>query len=267
MRQMLLAITTWEWLLLLLLLPLLFIPNPIGAFSLLALPLLWLVRKISTGHFFPPTPYNAAILALALALLISFLALFDIDLSFPKIAGVVMGIALFFAAVEHSRLRKNGIWNILAAIILAGTAIAVFSIPFTQWPPPVQMLNEVKALLPPQLSRLPGAIDGLINLNEIAGVLAWIVPLLAAATFGYRRQLWHSERWTSRVAFLILAICLAINLFVLLATRSRGGLVSVAAAILVMLAIEYAWGRWLLLAGLIGVTVMVNEVVWGMAKA
>lgn len=252
MRRLLLAITTWEWLLLLLLLPLIVFTSSVGALALLILPLFWVIRKAATGHFFPRTPYNAAILVLATAVLISFLAVFDIALSFPKIAGVVFGIALYFAAVEQCRQRENGVWLILAAVALVGTAIAVLSVFFATWSGPFRFLAQAKDLLPLAVPALPGAVSGVINPNELAGVLAWIVPLLAAVLFGYRRDMWHANRRGSRLLLLALAACLLINTFVLLATWSRGGLVSVFVAVLVMLAIEFSWGRWLLLIGLLG---------------
>ncbi len=251
MRRLLLAITTWEWLLLLLLLPVLIFSSSTGALALFALPLFWLIRKAATGRFFPHTPYNVTILVLAAAVLISFLAVFDIALSFPKIAGIVFGIALFFASVEHCRQRDSGLWTVLAVLLLAGSAAAVFSVFFTTWAGPFRMLEQAKRSLPLDLPALPGAVSGVINPNELAGVMAWIVPVAAAVLFGYWRPLWRATWRGSRILLLALAAALLINTFILLATWSRGGLASVFLAILVMLAIAYPWGRWLLLFGLL----------------
>lgn len=44
-----------------------------------------------------------------------------------------------------------------------------------------------------------------------------------------------------------LLVMLLINSFILLVTRSRGGILSVLIALLVMLAIRFRWGKWLLL--------------------
>jgi putative inorganic carbon (HCO3(-)) transporter len=257
MRRLLQIVTTWEWLLLLTLLPLLFFSTAAWALPFLLIPAFWLVRKVATGRFFPPTPYNISLLFLGLSLLISLFAVFDLILSLPKIGGLVFGIALYFAGVEQCRQRKNGLWLVLAVVIAAGTAMAIAAIPFSRWPEPVQFLNAASDYLPQRFSSLPGAADGVINLNELAGVLTWIVPLLGAVTFGYGRRLWQSERLTHKLSLILLLLAFLFTSFVLLASGSRGGIASVFIALLLMLAINYAWGRWLLLAGIVGVIALV----------
>lgn len=256
MQRLLQAITNWEWLLLLLLLPLLLLNAAYSALILLILPVFLIIRKISSGHFFPRTPFNSSLVVLALSILVSLTAVFSISLSLPKISGLVLGIALYFAAVEHCRQRANGIWHILGAVILAGTTMAIAAVPFARWPTPAGILNQASTLLPQRIANLPGTADGLINLNELAGVLTWIVPLIAAVLFGYWRPLWRSSRWIAKVIPAILAASLVITSFILLASGSRGGIASVSIALLVMLAIKSSWGRWLLLAGLLAGVVL-----------
>ena len=256
MRRLLQVVTTWEWLLLLMLLPLLFFSTVAWALCFLLVPFFWLIRKLATGRFFPASPYNIALLFLGLSLFLSLFAVFDLRLSVPKIGGLFFGIALYFAAVEHCRQNKNGVWHVLAVAVAAGTAMAVFALPFARWPAPAQFLNRAGSYLPQRFSTLPGTADGGINLNELAGVLTWIVPLLGAVTLGYRRQLWRSKRIAGKLVFLLLLIAFIFTFLVLLATGSRGGIASVMIALLLMLAINFFWGRWLLVAGVVGIVAL-----------
>lgn len=99
-------LTRWEWLILLLSAPILFFPTGWRGLFLLVIPLLWLMRKIARGYFFPHTPYDVSLLAMITALLISLAAVFDMALSFPKIAGLILGIA-FFMLVCNMPVKKN----------------------------------------------------------------------------------------------------------------------------------------------------------------
>ena len=256
MRRLLQVVTTWEWLLLLMLLPLLFFSTAAWALCFLLIPVFWLIRKFATGRFFPATPYNVVLLFLGISLFLSLFAVFDLSLSVPKIGGLFFGIALYFAAVVHCSQSKNGVWHILAVVLAAGTTMAIVALPFARWTAPVRFLNRAGSFLPQRFSTLPGTADGIINLNELAGVLTWIVPLLGAVTIGYWRQLWHSKLIAGKLACLLLLGAFIFTFLVLLATGSRGGIASVLIALLLMLAINFIWGRWLLAAGVIGVVAL-----------
>ncbi|MCZ7669979.1 MAG: hypothetical protein M5U34_23785 [Chloroflexi bacterium] len=93
-------ITAVEWLILGLLLPLALFPSPMRTLALLVIPLLWLVRWIATGHLAPPTPVDWSLWGLLLMVLVSQYATFDMAHSLVKIAGLVYGIALFYAVVQ-----------------------------------------------------------------------------------------------------------------------------------------------------------------------
>ena len=94
MRRLLLFITSWEWLVLLLLLPFIVFGGKNGALIILILPVFWLVRKAAVGRFFPNTPYNAALLLLAVSILFSFMATFDIAMSLPGLTCSCLAIGL-----------------------------------------------------------------------------------------------------------------------------------------------------------------------------
>lgn len=247
MRRFALVITNWEWLILILLMPFLLFPTGWRGLLLFIVPILWLFRKIATGHFMPDTPYDSAIFLLLTAMLISLAAVFNIEYSFPKIAGLVIGVALFYCAVQYNRYVEGGEYHLLGVILIAGTGLSLVGLLSFSRSLEVGNVGSLLAMMPPQAYSLANMIGTEVNPNEIAGLLGWIIPLFAAVTFGFWGDMMRSGHWRLRLLHLVMLIFLLINSFVLIATRSRGGFVSVAAAILVMAAIRYRWGRWFLL--------------------
>ena len=101
-------VIVFEWLILLLALPLFLFPTPIRSLILFILPLLWMIRKVAHGIFVPSTPLDWPLFGLLLMVLVSLYATYDISLSFPKVSGILFGVALFYgvvAAVEETRHR------------------------------------------------------------------------------------------------------------------------------------------------------------------
>ena len=242
-------VSQWEWLILLLLIPLLMFSSGWLYLLLLVIPFLWIVRRIGTGHFISPTPYDVLLVIILLMVLVSLYATFDITLSIPKIAGVVLGIALFYTAVAATREHDHGIWYLVGFILLAGTGMAAVGFLGVRWPGPLAPLNDLLASLPGLFRTIPGAIGGVINPNELAGVMCWIIPLLAALVFGLGRDLWHGKK----LLLLLLLGMLAFTTVILLGSQSRGGIGAVLGAFFIMLAVSKRWGRILLVAALLAV--------------
>ncbi|HET6447330.1 MAG TPA: hypothetical protein VFI27_22435, partial [candidate division Zixibacteria bacterium] len=86
------SIVKYEWLVLAFLLPLVLFPRPVSSILLLIIPVLWLARKLNTGHFIIGTPADWTILLLLVMLLVSLYATFDLAFSTPKVIGIVYGI-------------------------------------------------------------------------------------------------------------------------------------------------------------------------------
>lgn len=223
MRRLLKLVSHWEWAILVLLVPLLFLGFEAQLLLIAVIVVLTLLRLPALGRLFPRTPFNLNLLVLGLALLISFTAVFDWALSMPKIAGLLLGISLFFAAVAYMRGAGNGVWVVLATFLVGGVG-----------------LSAVGLAAGSLLSRFFGQAA---NPNEVAGILAWVVPLLTAVMVGYSRPLWNGEHWSVRLMPLLLQGMWAIAVVLLLFTRSRGGIASVFVAMLVMLLLGRRWMR------------------------
>src|SRR5512143_1440132 len=93
----------WNWFCLLALLlaaPLLLFPGGGRSLALLVLPLIWVGNRIFTAHFVPRTPYDGVILCLLVMVAVSLYATYDITVSLPKIAGVLLGVSAFYVVVN-----------------------------------------------------------------------------------------------------------------------------------------------------------------------
>lgn len=236
----------WTWVGLLLLSPFFLFPQGYRSLVLLIIPVLWLFRKLTIGRFFPGTPYNSAVFVMLGAIGLSLLVTFDLPSSLPKISALLFGIALFFSIVDFA--RHYSLWHVVIVFIAIGVGMAIVSLFGTFWQEPFEFLN---GLAPDYLPRgIPGAPNGVINANEVAGVLSWIVPLMLACTVGLRRRLWH----INKIAYIGLILIMVGMAFLLIATSSRGGMLALAASTVLILSF-FVSGRWRLVLA-IGVVIV-----------
>ena len=218
-----------RWLLLLLAAPFLLFPNPVRLLALLLLPLIWGTAWLARRESIPTTPLNLSLLLLAIMMLVSLWATYDIQVSLPKITGLLLGLSLFFLYADYGR-RKNG-W-ILCLLLFwgSGIAVALVSLVGTQWSSAkIPGLNQIVSWLPVQLSGIAGAEEG-FHPNQVAGVLSWVLPSLVMAVVGWltaRGKLNPQTTWWERGAGrllvgvgLIAGVLLTGLVFVLTQSRS-----------------------------------------------
>ena len=245
-----------EWLWLLFLVPFLLFPNGPQALLLLVIPLLWLLRRVAFGYFVPITPYNSAIALIMLMVLVSLYATFDIELSMPKIAGMVLGVAVFYGGVAYGRSRPNGIWHLVTAVLLIGAGLSAVGLIGTRWRGPFAFLNRLQNALPLDIT-IPGTVGGVINPNQMAGVLNWLLPLAVALLVGLLA--WLRQRPKIALPLLLLGPLVALWGAMLLATYSRGGTAAFVISLLVMAAFASRWGRALLVTAVVAVGVLAYQ--------
>ena len=220
----------WEWLLLLALLPAVLIPISFWPLLLLVLPGLWFARWSVTDHFVPPTPLNGPLAGLLFMVLVGMGVTPDLAFSWPKIAGLVYGIALFYGAVAFTGRAPRHIWLTVGGLWLCGLGTAGLSLVGAQWP---NKIPALAALIHP-LRPLSLFADS-FSPNEIAGVLLWSLwPMITLTTMAWR--VWGRKRPFVTLALSVMAIGV-FSLFLLTQSRSAflgfaagGGLVIVAMA-------------------------------------
>jgi putative inorganic carbon (HCO3(-)) transporter len=233
------ATPRWGWLLLLALAPLFLFISPATSPVLLVVPallaLLWTKSEQVVAN---RTPLDWALLLLAVMVLVSLWATFSILFSLPKIAGLVFGLGLFYAAVACGRAAPGG-WVDVAVVYLAlGVGVAAVGLLGTRWSAKIPVLTAIAARLPADLITLPGAENGL-QPNEVAGVLVWVVPV----AIGLAVALWlnfdahvRAHGGPAATAAVVSATLVAlVTGGVLVLTQSRSALFGLALALLAML--------------------------------
>ena len=264
-RKMAAFVDRWQWAILLLASPWLLFPSPQRSALILIVPALWIIAGCAGRGFLPRTPLNVSLILLAIMVLVSLYATYDIAVSLPKIAGLTLGLGAFFAA---ARLGGDQAWwlRMFAGFLALGVLIAAVGLLGMQSGAKITLLAPILNRLPLALRGLPGAEEGL-NPNQVAGALLWIIPAMTMATVQNKR-LWRSGPAAARRGYAIAVVSLSalsllfvMGVFVL--TQSRSGYIGLAAglALMLMMGAPTRWRRWLALGVIVGV-IGVGAIVW-----
>jgi len=302
-----------HWLWLGLAAPFMLFPSPKRSLAMLVVPALWFLRLIVVKRPPPPvvseaepssprkprsaicnpqsaipiTPLNLALLLLALMVLVSEWATFDLAYSLPKISGMVLGFGIFFAVAREGKTSR-GWWLNLLAYLGMGIGVAALGVFGTRWATTkIVFLAPIVDRLPKLIAGLQGAESG-FHPNEVAGALGWVLPALMAVSVGIillpqrsRRVIksrgnprssatsasknspspLHGWRWV-----LVAILCLLATLFVgavFVLTQSRGGYIGLALTLplLILVALPRRW-RWYSLIVFIVLAVLLGFVVY-----
>lgn len=256
MRPLLRWLSRAELLWLALLAPLLFFPGDGRGLAIVALPLLWLLRKAAKGYLLPRTPVNAPLLLLLLMLGVAFTVSFDQDFSFPYLTRALLGIAIFFALVDVTEADR-ALFLSLMALVVTTSAFLVMGLINTQWAAKIPQLEPVVAQIPTVSLPFPGAADA-FNPNIIAGMALYVGPLLLASLWPRHSPVLTllDRRWRALpyVALLPVAL-LAVGLLIL--TQSRGGYLGFAVGLAALLLMrDRRWFGAALLAAIVAGAVL-----------
>jgi putative inorganic carbon (HCO3(-)) transporter len=156
--------------------PFLLFPNRLTPWLLFLLALPWLARKLVHGCFTAPTPMDGPILVLACMLPVSLYISLDVERSMPKLYGIVLGLAVFYAIVNHVR-KPSQAWCVGLGIVALGMAVSLLALLGTEW-------RATGALsLPPAfgsvgrlLADMGGSLSGGFNPNQVGAALTLLLP-------------------------------------------------------------------------------------------
>lgn len=230
-------LSRYEGLFLLVVAPLLLFPAPGRLWALLVVPLLWLARWIATGRPLEPSPLNLPMLVLLLMVLVSLWATYDISVSLAAMARLVLAVAVLYAVIHRAQTEKAWLYAVGLFVILEA-GIAGLGLLGTQWIDKFKLFAPVLARLPsPVILRIGG--EGVFHPNVIAGTLLWSLPLFIALSLSFVFA-WRPIRTYigSRRAGMMAAVLFLMASFVvlvLLLTQSRGGYLSLALTLLLMI--------------------------------
>lgn len=242
----------WDWVLVILIAPLLLFPNPGRPWVFLVVPLILMVQTLAWGNLLPITPLNPAILLLSVMVCVSIFVTPDLANSLGKIAGMLLGIIIYFTVIRHTRSR-SGLIGSLALFTLAGCCLALIGIIGTNWgATKLLLLNALYTHLPISITGLAGAESG-IHPYELAGSLLWIIPvILLTGLARFNDPGWFAKRekgdLRSRDSLIwggLFLLVFFIDLGLLLLTQSRGSYLAIAITTIILMILIPKWpARW-----------------------
>jgi putative inorganic carbon (hco3(-)) transporter len=242
--------------------PLFIFPTPKRSLVLLIVPGTWLLhwivkrRQLKTTlnapatalsplaptHQFtfplPVTPFNSALLLVAIMILISTWATYDLTLSLPSIANVLLGIGLFFAVGRVSKSWTGWLGSLGVFIFGIGLGVAGLGLVGINWlTTKISILNPITARLPTLITGLSGNNTG-FHPNIVAGTLLWVLPVILTVSgvslfkIGYSPPGWRSwQLWAGRLLIWGTTLFMA---GILILTQSRAGYLGLGVATLVL---------------------------------
>jgi len=200
--------------------------------TLLVFVLCVLLRLIVRREPWPVTPFNAALLLLALMIPVAVWASALPDLTLPKLTGLILGLAAFRAMAFFVRDRRTLWWGV-AAFAVIGLGIWAVGFLGTGWSAKFAWFAPLVRRLPRGLTALPGAPDAGINANQLAGALMLYVPVALGLAGGW----WRERRWGPGLLALVLAGVAGATLIL---TQSRSGWLGAIVGLIVLMALA-AW--------------------------
>ncbi|HLP44655.1 MAG TPA: O-antigen ligase family protein, partial [Candidatus Kapabacteria bacterium] len=221
------VLTFFDWAqlaILVLLSPLFLFPREQWTWIFAIVPLLMIARKIINKKFIERTIIDIPLLLILIMVFITTVWKANIVHSLPKIAGLMLGVGLFYAVTAVLKTEKL----IKFATILFLCAGVLFSFlgvlgMFTFKVKHLTLLMKLKEWLPQINFNLPGAEEG-FHPNAVGGTLVLFIPLFIVLLFAY---LWKKVRGNvfeakKNLLQLFLWTGLAVTFGVLLLTQSRG---------------------------------------------
>jgi hypothetical protein len=209
-------------------------PDPRRLWSLLLLPLIFAARYILYRRFWTPTPLDVVLgVFLALCALNVFVAPFT--RGWLMLGRPIMGMVLAIGVLESAR-RTRQMDGVLRGTLGLALLISVVALTSSQWSNKSTSLRLFIDLLP-DLYSLP-VITGGFNVNEIAGAMAWVIPIVAAvAIYDWRSPLRPRRRLTASLTFCLLMVALFFG-------QSRSAIIGVILALGLLIFALIPPGRW-----------------------
>ena len=253
-KHLLIFCDRFHWLWLALASPFMLFPSPTRSLAMLVVPGLFLLRwlaikeqkraslqKSSTiikvqQSVVACTPFNLALLLMILMVLVSIWATFDINLSLPKISGIILGLGIFQVIVREGQTRRAW-WLCFLFFMVTGLGIAVIGLLGTHWFTKIAILTPIVSRLTPRIIGLPGAEEG-FHPNTVAGALVWVIPCYLTFSWILLTKTRDIQGFLGRgKANVVSALTIGATLWILailILTQSRDGYISLALSLPVL---------------------------------
>lgn len=245
-------------------LPFLIFPSLLSALSLIVLLVPWAVRWRIYGRPTLRTPMDVPMICLMLTVPVSLWASALPETSLPKLLGIILGVAFFYAVVNSTRANQGQIWVWAGLVVVFGVGICCLALVGTDWfTHKILPLGPVYQRLPRLIDNVPGSIHGGFHPNEVAGSLALLLPVSVAllwvawssnpgveassvSTVYPPASLALQTRWarallSRKTLAVVTGLCSALMAGVLVLTQSRSGYMGVALGLVVLAAFRKRW--------------------------
>jgi putative inorganic carbon (HCO3(-)) transporter len=243
--------------------PLFALPSPWPLIPLCMVPLVWLAIRFAGGEPLVLTPLNIPILVIAIMLLVSTWATFDLKISIGYISGAVLGLAAFFTTARYAGTPK-GWWLCIFFFVGFNLILAIVVFCMIQWSQvqlKFDLLTRITSQLGIPLISIP-KISELPTTNTIPGFILGILPIQIVFTTSV---LLHRKRWSEYfgqkrtiLIFILLLVLTVISSVALLLSQSRTGYISFAGACIIILLVGLTpRRRWFLLTGMVIVVLLI----------
>ncbi len=268
MRGILQSIDSIGWIILLAAAPLFLLIQPKQSWLLLLLPFLWLIAGLAKKQPLPSTPMNLPLLLIAIQVLVSLYATYDIAVSLQKITGVIWGMAVFFALVKFGK-KQTAILLSTLVFMVGSAGISILGLLGIEWPTnKIIFFNSLYEQFPKISAFIPGLTEG-FHPNEVGGALTWVIPFWIVVLFWLIIRFNKIKKTTP---ILILLLLILIDLFllvlssvVLLFSQSRSAYIGLALGLILLLLVvlpkNIRWGYILLL--IVGTGILVYFILNG----
>jgi putative inorganic carbon (HCO3(-)) transporter len=262
------SIDSFGWFILLAATPLFLMIQPEYSWILLLLPFCWLISVLAKRQPIPSTPMNLAFLVIAIQVLVSLYATYDIAVSLQKVTGVIWGMAAYFALVRFGK-KRIGIFVTTLIFILGSAGISVLGLLGIEWPTnKIIIFNSVYDQFPKISSLIPGLSEG-FHPNEVGGALTWIIPfwmvVLVWLIIRFKKIRKHTSPFLIILYILIDLFLLGLSSVVLLFSQSRSAYIGLASGLILLLLVvlpkKIKWGYIFLL--IIGVGILTYYILNG----
>lgn len=181
--------------------------------------LLWFVRwliELWVGPKRLQSPFTLLVFLFSLWLIIPILISADPELTFEKAMGLLLGIMAWRFIVSYFH-KPQSIQILILGTISLGASFVAIGFLAVDWIDKIPSLTAVVDLFPQQIISFSALGTGQgVQPNQLAGVLLWLYPLAAGATF------WFWQNSQKRLSILIGSLAL-ILIGILILSQSRGG--------------------------------------------
>lgn len=251
----------WQWVPILLSAPLFAFSSWLPLIPLMIVPGLWIAIWLAGGKPLAITPLNLPILIIALMMMVSVFATYDLYISLGFLSGAVIGLGFYFMAAHYGKTSR-GWWTIFFVFVGLSTLICAVDSLLISWPQKISLLNPITSLLKTPLVTLP-VLSVPPHANNLPILLLSVIPIQVVLTGSilFRRKEWAMSFGRARTNGLTLLLVLStlVNLLIFILAQSRGGYISLAiTCIFLLFTASSPRFRWILIGGMLaGVLILI----------